>query len=350
MLMNYFNKNLYLLEGYVPGLQLNNPALVKLNTNENPYSAPRQVLQNLKNSINEGLRLYPNPVSLSVRQKIADFYGFNENQVLVGNGSDDLLRMIVQSSLGFQRKILLTDPTYSLYPILAQIQGAEIEWVQVGLDSIFPEILPKADVFIFACPNAPTGSCFQKEQIIKILNQFQGLVVIDEAYADFAEFNCLDLVDQFENLIVTRTMSKSFSLAGLRIGYAFSNKENILQLDKVRDSYNVNSLSQIAAVSCFDEIDTIQLNIQKIINERILLAQFLKENDFKVINSHANFIFASAKWMDALVLYQQLLDNNILVRHFPGPLLDAFIRITIGPEYQMNLLKDVILKIKKKRG
>ena len=345
-----FRKNIEKLEGYVPGLQLNDPEIIKLNTNENPYSVPKQVWDAIDGEFYDHLRLYPDPTSQLLREKIAQYYSVGVDQILVGNGSDDLLRVIFQAIVEKEKKIVLTKPTYSLFPILAKIQDAQIIEIEVGLDSVLPDKIPDADLLVIASPNAPSGAVFSKKQIKKCCESFDGMVLLDEAYADFAQENCLDLINEFANLMITRSMSKSFSLAALRIGYLFSQSENIKELNKVRDSYNLNHLSQIAAMAAMDSIQLIQTNIQKVIESRNQFEKVLKELDFEVVPSQANFVFAKPSWISAKELYEKLLEKKVLIRYFSDSDISDYVRISIGAEYQMDVLEKRILELKNERA
>lgn len=334
------------MDGYVPGIQPDDTSIIKLNTNENPYSPPKEVMEAIKSGL-DALKLYPDPNCRQLKQKLADYYGFQTDQILVGNGSDELLRMVFQATLEKGDKVVLTDPTYSLFDTLSSVQDAEAVKIPVGMNSKLPDKIPSGRLLIICNPNAPSASVFDYAQLEKVCQNFSGLVLIDEAYIDFADRDCLSLVKKFPNVMVTRTMSKSFSLAGLRIGYMFACKEIIQNLDKIKDSYNVNRLSQLAAVSAMENMFSIKQNIDKIKMERDALAVFLAKENFLVIPSQANFVFVEPKWISAQKLYEELLKKKILVRYFPVKELRNYLRITIGTKEQMDILKKEILNIKK---
>jgi len=353
--MSYFRKNIDLMNGYTPGEQPKIPGLVKLNTNESPYPPSPEIQNLLKNIDYSMLRLYPNPMSDALRDCIAQKYGFRRENILAGNGSDDLLTIAIRSFVGDGEKIACFDPTYSLYEVLAKIQNASPVKINLTPEFDVPESFlktglkeisdsPPVKLFFLARPNAPTGRSIGMESVVKICEQFKGIVLIDEAYADFAQDHCLALVNRFSNVIVCRTLSKSYSLAGVRIGFAVSNASLIEGMNKVKDSYNTSFLSQQIAIAALNDDKHFKKCIDKIVKSREYLSKALREIGFEVIPSQANFVFAAPPKDKAADLFDYLRENNILVRYFPSHSTKRFIRITIGRHEDMELLVNLCSK------
>ncbi|MCB1196480.1 histidinol-phosphate transaminase [bacterium] len=348
--MNYFRKCVREIEPYVPGLQLNDPEIIKLNTNENPYPPSEKVLSSLKNQINETLRLYPDPVSNELRDTIAKTYSLNRDNIIVGNGSDEMLSLIFRAFVEPGDSTLFFYPTYTLYTVLAQANSANI--IQIQLDDLFnipDQPFPKnCKLCCVPNPNVPSGN-FIPHHVLKCLaNTIDGILVIDEAYVDFAEDNCLNLLKENDNIIITRTFSKSFSLAGMRIGYSIASPHIIDGLMSIKDSYNLNRLSAVAAKAALDDIETIHLTIQKIKAVRSQTAHELKKLGFDVLPSQTNFIFTRHPRIHSKDLYEKLLARKILVRYFNQPRVNAYVRITIGTESEMETLIKTISQIMEK--
>lgn len=341
---SYFRKNIDQMEGYVPGLQPRTGGFIKLNTNENPYPPHQVVISAIKDALGENLRLYPDPLSNILRDKIASVYGVPESWVIAGNGSDDVLNLIGRAVLGKNDRLFITDPTYVLYEVLAKFQEAKI--IRCALDENFdlPEKMDvsEAELVMISNPNTPAGTLFKKTKIEAICKKTKGLVLIDEAYADFAETNCLDLVKKYQNVMITRSLSKSFSLAGLRVGFAIARPRVIETMMKVKDSYNLNRLNQAAGVAALSNLSSMRDAVTRIIRDREFLTQKLQELGFFVLPSQANFIFTRHPRYSALRLYEELLSEKILVRHFNVPRLKEYLRISIGTHQDMVKLVKVV--------
>ncbi len=344
----YFRENIQRMKGYEPGFQPAEDGWLKLNTNENPYPPSPKVLKTIKNSIDLSLALYPSPTAEPVRQKIARLYRLKPETILVGNGSDEVLSIISRSFLEKGRTLLITEPTYSLYEVLARIQNAKIKKIKLNPDFTLSENIfkQKADLTIISNPNPPAGTLFSKIQMNRLCKTAGGIVVIDEAYVDFSTKNCLGLLKKYDNLIIVRTLSKSFFLAGLRVGFAIARQPIIEGMMKVKDSYNVNYLSQIAAVAVLDDIRYFKNSIRKICQQREFLSNALRILGFKVFPSQANFILAQPPKVAAAKFYQELYKQKVLVRFFDTPNLRKYLRITIGtPEQMQEFLKAVKLSM-----
>lgn len=338
------------MQGYVPGEQPKaGVQIVKLNTNENPYAPPQVVIDAIHMAITDSLRLYPEPSSLPVREAAARAYNLKPDQVVVGNGSDDLLTMILRTFVDPGEVVTTPTPTYSLYQTLTQLQGGAYtpcDWGPNGELPIDDLVAKNAKVTFVVRPNAPTGHATPLEDIVKLCEKSSGLVVLDEAYGDFCSTNGLAILDQCSNLMVTRSFSKSLALAGLRIGLGFCSQEIAGELHKVRDSYNVDRLAQAAAVATLDNLSAFDEIIEKILIERNSLSKELTERGFKVQPSQANFVFvevpkhgpSAAAWLDLLK------QDQILVRYFGNkdPRLLNNLRISVGtPAESLALLQSI---------
>ncbi len=338
------------MEGYVPGEQPQEKGFIKLNTNENPYSPPPEVLKALREKVTpERLALYPPPLSDQLRFKLSEVYGVPSNQIIVGNGSDELLNIIFRAFLGYRSRVAYLYPTYTLYRTLATIQEAEcleIPFHEENFQELPSRFLAEeADLKIVCNPNSPTGTFIATKEIEKLLQASRCPIVLDEAYVDFAEENALPLLSKYPQLIIVRTLSKSFSLAGLRIGFLFAHPEVVEGLLKLKDSYNVNILSQIAGVAALEGLSQVRENIRKIKKTREWFSQALEDLGFQVLPSQANFVFVRKRSRESLEkVYQELKKRKILVRFFPE--WKEWLRITIGKDQEMRVLlenlKDIL--------
>ncbi|MBI1884440.1 MAG: histidinol-phosphate transaminase [Chlamydiae bacterium] len=335
--MSLFRPAVEKMKGYVPGFQPKGLGFIKLNTNENPYPPSEKVLNALKEAVNARVRLYPDPVADELRMELAKAFRFPKDWIMVGNGSDEILNLAMRAGVEKNDKVLITEPTYILYEVLAQMQEAKIIRLELDEDFNLPKQVDTRGIKMtfISNPNAPTGALFGREQLRKICRASKGIVLIDEAYADFAKENCLDFVREFKNVIVTRTLSKSYSLAGLRIGFAIARPQVIETLMKLKDSYNVNRLSQVAGIAAIRDRGVMKRTVQQIIRDREFLIQHLERLDFSVIPSQTNFIFVKHARYDAFKLLKELERKKILVRFFNRPRLKEYLRISIGRNQEM---------------
>ena len=292
------------MTGYIPGEQPGDEALAKLNTNENPYPPSPRVLAALRKTTNQSLRLYPEPLSDSLRKLAAEVYGVRPENILAGNGSDEILSIVLRCFVGPGDRVAFPVPTYSLYETLVKIQDGEQVGVEYPADFAIPPELHSANAAVtFLCnPNSPSGTLVGLTEIQKLARAVKGIIVIDEAYIDFAEdqgSSAISLIGSIPNLIVLRTFSKSFSLAGLRIGLALASAELIAGMMKVKDSYNLNRLSLVAATAALQDLPWMQRNVRRIQQTRRKLVSGLRDLGFYVYPSQANFVMAQIKGQQA---------------------------------------------------
>lgn len=339
--MSYFLKNIEKMSGYTPGEQPKDGIYIKLNTNENPYSPSSKVLNAIKEATNESLRLYPDPVATQARIKIAEILGTKSDRIMAGNGSDDLLTIIIRSFAGPGDKVVFPYPSYMLYNTLAELQNGIACAVDFTEEYSLPDefIVKGAKVTFIANPNSPSGTMIPPGKISQIASTVDGVLVVDEAYADFAEDNCLRLTEKHNNVLILRTLSKSYSLAGIRLGFCIAHESLIQGMLKVKDSYNVDRLSIAAVVAALDDQEGMKANTQKIKETRQHLTQSLQNLGFFVYPSSTNFVLARCrKGVSAHHLYQSLKSRKILVRYFNLRRLDDCLRITIGTREEIDTL------------
>ena len=347
--MKYIRTSLDNVAGYTPGEQPPKDDLIKLNTNENPYQPSPKVMQAIADLDGEALRKYPDPLVTEFRTAAANAYGYpNSDWIIAGNGMDELLALALRTFVDPGNQVLSVYPTYSLYEVLCALHGAPINYLELDESFNLPKAFfsAKGPLCFFARPNAPTGLCTPKEAVERFCKAFDGVVVIDEAYVDFADDNCIDFPKKFDNVIVMRTFSKSFSLAGMRIGLAIANPDLIAGFLKTKDSYNMNAVSQAVGRAALNDIPHMEENVSKVRTTRDRLRNALIELAFNVLPSQANFLLAQCNDADqARSLFKQLRDTGILVRYFDQPRLDNALRITIGTQEQCDALVAALRKL-----
>jgi histidinol-phosphate aminotransferase len=340
------------LEAYTPGEQPDGDGWVKLNTNENPYPPSPLVAEALRREIGHdgaSLRLYPNPTSKPLREALAKFHGVSTDWILAGNGSDDILNLLMRVFAGPDRPVGMTTPSYSLYPVLAALQNAPL--IEVPFDRTFALdptaiAISGANIFFLTSPNAPSGVGFSTTQIADLACTFPGILVVDEAYVAFAAEHAAALVAVFPRLVITRTFSKSHSLAGLRIGYALANPEIISLLDRARDSYNLDRLAQTAAIAALQDLHYFYETIARVVRTRTAFLEKICALGWFAHPSQANFVLVEPKNVRgesgpavATDLFAFLKQRRILVRHFAKhPLTSAALRVSIGTDGDMAAL------------
>jgi histidinol-phosphate aminotransferase len=347
--MSYFRQNIDDLSAYVPGEQPPADAkVIKLNTNENPYPPSPAALRVLRELDPEMLRRYPHPMARSFREAASQVLGVPADWILVGNGSDDLLTMIMRACAEPGRRVVYPMPTYVLYRTLAQIQDAEVVEIPYHEDYSLPiaeMIAAQGAVTFVASPNSPSGTAASVELLDKLAAQLSGVLVIDEAYVDFAESNALELVKKYDNVIVLRTLSKGYSLAGLRLGFGVANPGLLAGLTKVKDSYNVDAIAcEVGAAAITDQLHK-NSNAQKIKDARTQLSGALQKLGFEVLPSQANFLLAKLPTGNAQWLYEICKERGIFVRYFNQPGLQDKLRITVGTPEQNEALIKVLTEV-----
>jgi len=336
----FWSKTVQQLTPYTPGEQLQIADLIKLNTNENPYGPSPKAIAAMQNNCNDTLRLYPPPDSGALKETIAKVYDLNPNQVFVGNGSDEVLAHIFLGLFKQEAPLLFPDISYSFYPVYADLYEINTirvplnEQLQIQIDDYIAH--PINGGIIFPNPNAPTGQGIPLEEIERLLKANRNsVVVIDEAYVDFGAQSSVALINQYDNLLVTHSLSKSRSLAGLRVGYAMGHPQLIEGLDRVKNSFNsypLDRLAQAGAQAAVSDQVHLKNTSQKVMDSRNKLVPELEALGFKTLPSVANFVFTSHPKLTGQEIYQGLRDQKILVRHFTTPRIDQYVRITIGTE------------------
>ncbi len=342
------------LHAYVPGEQPKIKGLIKLNTNENPYPPSPKVLRAVKAAVDGRLRLYPNPTAEKLRAKLAKLHGSKPENIIVGNGSDEVLALATRAFVEPNAVIQYFTPSYSLYPVLADIHGAKKNAVKLNADFSLPSVAElkrgkkwnfHAALTFVTTPNAPSGRGYKTGELEKLCRAQKGVVVLDEAYVDFANENGLKLALKFPHVLVARTFSKAYSLCFQRVGYFIGHAEIIAALDKIRDSYNVNGLGQIAAEATLDDLKFYRANFKKIITTRDSLSRELTKLGFRVLPSQTNFILAKPPLFPAKEWLQKLRDQKILVRWFSAPEVSDYLRITIGTPAEAAALVRAVREI-----
>lgn len=347
--MGYFRENIEKLKGYEPGFQPKDTNVVKLNTNENPYPPSPQVMKVLSEIGAERLRRYPDPLGNKFRQAAAEVNGVQPENIMCCNGADELLTVAFRAFCDENRPVAYPVPTYSLYPVLAKLQNCKA--IEAPFDDEFnlPVKLTKtkAALTIICNPNAPNGSFISIEKMASLADELSGVLLIDEAYVDFAEANCTGLVKDFDNVIILRSMSKGYSLAGIRFGYAIAQPDLIAGLIKVKDSYNVDAVAIEVATAAIKDQKYFKQTTEKVKKERDTLIAQLRALRFKVPESCANFVLAEKKNCQAGEIYDKLVQRKIYVRYFNLPGLTNKLRISVGTSEQndklISALKEILL-------
>ncbi len=320
------------MSGYVPGEQPADGSLVKLNTNENPYPPSPRVAEAVTAEVAGAMNLYPRPMADELRSKAAEVYGLDPSQVLAGNGSDELLAIAVRAATVEGESLAFAEPTYSLYETLAAIAGAHV----VALDE-------QARVTFVCNPNSPTGAAVPRQEIEAIAGGSEGIVIADEAYVDFGADTAIPLLDSYSNLLVVRSFSKSFSLAGLRLGLAFGDSALIAELAKVKDSYNVSRLAVAAGVAALDDYAWMQANVARVKATRDRVVEELRGKGIRVADSQANFFWMECDGESGRSVHERLRAAGILVRYFDRSDLAAGVRVTVGTDEQMDAFVAALL-------
>ncbi|PLY00451.1 MAG: histidinol-phosphate transaminase [Desulfuromonas sp.] len=343
--------NIANMSGYVPGFQpRDGERWIKLNTNENPYPPSPRVREAILAELGEDgahLRQYPDPPSQAAREEAARLYGFEPEWLIMANGSDELLNNLIRAFVAEGEELAFVNPSYSYYATLAEIQGAKVR--TFGLDekwrlTDFPERY-RGKLLFLTSPNAPLGFAFPLDYIEELAGRCDGMLVVDEAYADFAEGNALELVKRCDNVIVTRTFSKSYALAGMRLGLAVARPEVIAALDKIRDHYNLDRLAQVAALEALKDQAYFKERVAEVVATREWFSAELRKRRYTVIPSQGNYVFAIPSDRDGQRVFEALQERRILVRFFSDSLLAHGLRISIGTREEMETTLAALVEI-----
>ena len=345
--MNYLRSAIASMQGYTPGEQPKpGTPVIKLNTNENPYPPSPKALEVLRSLDSEWLRRYPDPYSRDFCSAVSEAFEVPDDWIIVTNGSDDMLNILIRACAeGKERKVVYPMPSYVLYRTLASLQSAEVVEVSYGLDYRLPIdelVAANGAVTLIATPNSPSGHIVPLDDLRQLASKVSGILAIDEAYVDFADYSALSLVKEFNNVIILRTLSKGYSLAGLRLGFGIANPKLISGLFKVKDSYNVDALAILVGTAAMKDQKYKNACAEKVKRSRAKLATDLRQIGFKVKDSQGNFLLVTPPNNKAAGIYQALKEQNILVRYFNLSGLQDKLRITVGtPEQNQKLLRAI---------
>jgi histidinol-phosphate aminotransferase len=340
--MPYVRPEIAAMVGYAPGEQPQEGQFVKLNTNENPYPPSPRVAEAIQDAVERGLQLYPDALASEFRERAGDVLGVDPDWIMAGNGSDDILTIVTRALVGQGQQLRMPTPSYILYHTLAQIQGSEVDEVaftpQWGLSPEFATPSGDPRLALLPNPNSPTGTVVSLPAILETAESLPCPLLVDEAYADFAEFHSVDLVAKSERIMVARTLSKSYGLAGLRFGYLIAQPQLIHEFRKVKDSYNCDALSVAAATAAIGDQAWLRDNVAKVRATRGRLSDSLKKLGFAVIPSQANFVWCRHTEQNSQQLYEELKSQRILVRYMKYPNWQDGLRISVGDDAQIDAL------------
>jgi histidinol-phosphate aminotransferase len=338
--MSYFRSNIDAMSGYVPGEQPQTDGFIKLNTNENPYPPSPAVAVAVNEALQRGLRKYPDPMAGAFRCRASELLGVPPDWILAGNGSDDILTIVTRALVGEGQLLRMPYPSYILYRTLAELQGARCEEIHFQPDWSLPATFAQSDknlkLVFLANPNSPSGTLVPPERVLELAEQLSCPILVDEAYGDFAATNCMHLVTQNERIMVSRSFSKSYALAGLRFGYLVAQPHMIEQFIKVKDSYNCDALSIAAATAAIGDRDWLAANRAKILSTRGRLATAMRDLGFIVPESQANFVWATHPSRELRPIYEELKRRKILVRYMVYPGWSDGLRISVGTDEEIN--------------
>ncbi len=347
--MKYWNKTLKNMDEYIPGEQPQDlDEFIKLNTNENPFPPFDSVMKALAGNLNGGLKRYPDSKAIRLREIFAEQNGLKPENVFAGNGSDEIFTLLFRGFIEKSGTAAFPYPSYSLYDTLAQGNGINYDKINLGADlqlDLDKFLVNRYDMVIIANPNNPTGTFTEKEKIREFLKRYKGLLVVDEAYIDFYGGSSIDLIKEFDNIIITRSFSKSYSLAGLRVGLAIADKSIIEGLFKLKDSYNVDSLALTGAAAALLDVKSFTYNLGMLRSNKEYLEERLAGMDFEIIPSRGNFIFTRHPKFSPLELYEKMKEQKVLVRYFSGPIQSEYIRISIGTMMEIKKVCAIIESI-----
>ncbi len=342
----WFRPDIIKMSPYVPGEQPQAGKFIKLNTNENPYPPSPKVIEALQQAIANRLERYPDPLATSFRIRAAEVLRVTPDHILCGNGSDDILTIVTRAFVGEGDRLRLPYPSYILYRTLAQIQGAAWEEIpftrDYQIEDAFSHASPNLKLVFLPNPNSPSGTIMTPDQISKLADRLPCPLLVDEAYADFADYNCIELVKTNPKIMVSRTLSKSYALAGLRFGFLVAHPEIVKMLRKVKDSYNTDLISIAGATAAIDDQEWLKSNRAKIIATRHRIEQETRELGFEVTNSQANFVWCTHASRPVQPIYEALKQQRVLVRYMNYPGWGDGLRISIGTDDQMNAVMSLL--------
>lgn len=347
-LQRYFRPEIVSMAPYKPGEQPGASKVIKLNTNESPYPPSGKVLEAIQ-AASTRLERYPDPLATSFRRVAAEVLGVTPDHILCGNGSDDILTILTRAFVGHGEKLRLPFPSYILYRTLAQLQGASFEEIPFDRDFQLTRAFyahdPKLKLVFLPNPNSPSGTLIAPEAILELAEQLDCPVVVDEAYVDFAPSHCVPLIARDPRILVTRTLSKSYALAGLRFGYLVAHPSIIEVLRKVKDSYNTDAISIAAATAAVADQSWLVENVRKIQSTRARMVIALEQLGFHVIPSHANFVWCTRQDRPVMPLYEQLKSNGILVRYMNYAPWGDGLRISVGTDGEIDAMLAIMKQL-----
>jgi histidinol-phosphate aminotransferase len=350
-MQTYWSEIAKKIKPYTPGEQPLDKKIIKLNTNENPYPPSPKVLAAIKRAVNEKLKLYPDPDCDELKEAIADRYGLRKGQIFPGNGSDELLAFAFAAFFNPGRKILFPDISYSFYPVYAELFNLDYELVSLDDEFRLPvkRLFTENGGIILANPNAPTGVYLPVSYVKQILEyNTDQVVILDEAYIAFGGESSINLLSDHPNLLIVQTLSKSHSLAGLRVGFALGSEELIAALNVIKNCVNNYTLDRLAIAGAVEAIKDelyVKRTAARIIETRERVSARLKQLGFCVVESKANFLFISHPYFKARNLFQELKTNGILVRYFDRARIDNYLRVSIGSDEEMDIFMQIIERI-----
>jgi histidinol-phosphate aminotransferase len=335
--------NIAEMSGYVPGEQpvaAASEKFIKLNTNENPYQCSPKVKVAIGRVVQQGLQKYPDPLATAFRIRAGELFGVDPEWILCGNGSDDILTIVTRAFVGTSDMVRFANPSYLLYRTLAEIQGAAYDMIKYNPDWSLPAEFAQPNDWVrlvyLANPNSPSGTMVPPARIAELADALPCPILVDEAYVDFADTNCLPLVAESEKIMVARTLSKSYALAGLRFGYLVAQPQVIRELRKVKDSYNCDALSIAGATAAIDDQAWLAENRAAILGTRERMTAALRELGFAAVESQANFVWSTHESVPVEPIYQRLKEAGVLVRYMPFPGWGDGLRISVGTDEQVD--------------
>ncbi|MFO0867627.1 MAG: histidinol-phosphate transaminase [Pirellulales bacterium] len=337
---SYFRPEIVAMSGYTPGEQPQGGKFIKLNTNENPYPPSPRVARAIHDAVDSGLARYPDPLATTFRLQASQVFGIDPDWILCGNGSDDILTIVTRGLVGPGQRLRLPYPSYILYRTLAELQGAHSEEIPFGSDWSLPPTFsaphPDLKLVFLPNPNSPTGTVIPPAQLLEIAERLPCPLLVDEAYADFADSHAIDLVRQSDRILVSRTLSKSYALAGLRFGFLIGQPHLIREFIKVKDSYNCDALSIAGATAALADQEWLRDNRARVLATRQRLTDRLRSLGFTVPDSQANFVWATWAGRPLRPLYEQLKSQRVLVRYMNYPNWGEGLRISVGTDEQTD--------------